>query len=71
MRLVSLEIPEADATRYQNLMRQNPKSTRSDATKYIGSLAAQILLEGVLGVERALRRGLLSAALGCSSKVVR
>jgi hypothetical protein len=25
MRLVSLEIPEPNATRYQNLMRQNPK----------------------------------------------
>jgi hypothetical protein len=25
MRLVSLQIPEPDATEYQNLMRQNPK----------------------------------------------
>jgi hypothetical protein len=33
MRLVSLEIPEHDATAYQNLMRQNPKLTRSRATK--------------------------------------
>ena len=33
MRLVSLEIPEPDATRYQNLMRQNTKLTRSRATK--------------------------------------
>ena len=34
MRLLSLEVPEAGATGYQNLMRQNPKLTRSDATKY-------------------------------------
>jgi hypothetical protein len=33
MRLVSLEIPEPDATEYQNLMRQNTKLTRSRATK--------------------------------------
>ena len=33
MRPVSLEIPEADATGYQNLMRQNPKLTRSRATR--------------------------------------
>ena len=30
--LVSLEIPEPGATAYQNLMRQNPDLTRSDAT---------------------------------------
>jgi len=34
MRLVSLEIPEPDATGYQNLVRQNPKLTRSDATRF-------------------------------------
>jgi hypothetical protein len=34
MRPVSLEIPEPDATAYQNLMRQNPKLTRSRATKF-------------------------------------
>jgi hypothetical protein len=33
MRLVSLEIPEPGATGYQNLMRQNSKLTRSDATR--------------------------------------
>src|ERR1700724_442112 len=33
MRQVFLEIPEPDATGYQNLMRQNPKLTRSDATR--------------------------------------
>jgi hypothetical protein len=33
MRLVSLQIPEAGATRYQNLMRQNPKLTRSRAAR--------------------------------------
>jgi hypothetical protein len=34
MRPASPEIPERDATAYQNLMRQNPKLTRSRATKY-------------------------------------
>jgi hypothetical protein len=34
LRLVSLEIPEADATRYQNLVRQKPDLTRSGATKF-------------------------------------
>jgi hypothetical protein len=34
LRLLSLEIPEPDATGYQNLMRQNSKLTRSDATKF-------------------------------------
>jgi hypothetical protein len=34
MRLVSLEIPEPGATGYQNLVRQNPELTRSDATKF-------------------------------------
>jgi hypothetical protein len=33
LRLVSLEIPEPDATGYQNLVRQNSKLTRSDATR--------------------------------------
>ena len=33
MRPVSLEIPEPDATASQNLMRQNTKLTRSDATR--------------------------------------
>src|ERR1700739_5133044 len=33
MLLVSLEIPEPGATAYQNLMRQNSKLTRSDATR--------------------------------------
>jgi len=33
LRLLSLEIPEPDATGYQNLMRQNSKLTRSDATR--------------------------------------
>jgi hypothetical protein len=34
LRLVSLEIPEPGATKYQNLMRQNPNLTRSRATKF-------------------------------------
>jgi hypothetical protein len=34
MRLLFLEVPKAGATEYQNLMRQNPKLTRSDATEY-------------------------------------
>jgi hypothetical protein len=34
MRLVCLEIPEPGANGYQNLMRQNPKLTRSRATKF-------------------------------------
>jgi hypothetical protein len=33
MRLVSLEIPEPGATRYRNLVRPNPKLSRSRATK--------------------------------------
>jgi hypothetical protein len=33
MRLVTLERPEPGATGYQNLMRQNPKLTRSRATR--------------------------------------
>jgi hypothetical protein len=33
MRLVSLEIPEPGASGYQNLMRQDPNLTRSDATR--------------------------------------
>jgi len=33
MRLVSLEIPEPDAIGYQDLVRQNPKLTRSRATR--------------------------------------
>jgi hypothetical protein len=34
MRHVSLQIPEPGATGYQNLMRQNPKLTRSDAIRF-------------------------------------
>jgi hypothetical protein len=34
MRLVSLEIPEPNATGYQNLCDKNPKLTRSRATKF-------------------------------------
>jgi hypothetical protein len=34
LRPVTLEIPEPGATAYQNLMQQNPKSTRSRATKF-------------------------------------
>jgi hypothetical protein len=34
LRLFSLEIPEPGATGYQNLMRQDSKLTRSDATKF-------------------------------------
>ena len=34
LRLLSLEIPEPDATTYQNLVRQKPVLTRSYATKY-------------------------------------
>jgi hypothetical protein len=50
MRLISLEIPEPDATGYQNLMRQNTKLTRSRATKYPHTDEASYFQKMIFGV---------------------
>jgi hypothetical protein len=66
MRLISLEIPEADATRYQNRVRQNPKPTRSRATKSrLGPKCQKISQEGGLR-EQA---GATAARIGAGKSV--